>query len=184
MTIIAMIKAIKSGDQNAKLEIIKKFNPVLRKYAYYLSKEGAYSDLVVDFLDLLRTMNLDKIVDTSDGSMVKYIRRCINNCFNKRMAKLIKEKAEITFSELDDDEKNFVQSIKADNDGCDNFRLMLEDDFLLPQDAELISLIYLYGYSVNEIARMKRVSRQAVNQRKRRVLEKLRNTYSENSKGE
>lgn len=47
-------------------------------------------------------------------------------------------------------------------------------DYLTDNEYEIILLHFYYGYSISEIARMKKVSRQCVNQRKLSALGKLR----------
>jgi len=57
MTIDTIIQS-QSGRKISTLELVKKFEPLLKKYAYLLDYDDAYNDLLVDYLELIKKMNV------------------------------------------------------------------------------------------------------------------------------
>jgi hypothetical protein len=55
MTIDIIVRS-QGGDGDATLLLIEKFNPLLKKYAYKLSYDDAYNDLLLNFIELLHNM--------------------------------------------------------------------------------------------------------------------------------
>jgi len=49
-----LISRSQTGDKTATLELIEKFHPLLKKYAFRLFYDDAYDELLVDFVGLLQ----------------------------------------------------------------------------------------------------------------------------------
>lgn len=158
---------------------INKFKPLLKKYAYKLYYEDAYNDLLVDFIELIHNINLDHIHDKCEGKMVSYIYKSINSSFIKKLMALKKLHNCILYSELSENQSYYINIISSKND--EYFIHELPDISLVLTKKEflIIKMIYWSGYTVAEIAFVFGISRQAVNQMKRRALKKLETVFSD-----
>ena len=67
------ILAYQQGDEKAALELINKFKPLLKKYAYMLHQEDSYEDLQCYLLDLLKEIRQNDLHTTDDGAIISYI---------------------------------------------------------------------------------------------------------------
>lgn len=67
------LKRAQSGDDQAMLNLISKFLPLIKKYARKLGYEDAANDLIVDFIEFVSKWNLNNFYQSSDGAVVKYI---------------------------------------------------------------------------------------------------------------
>ena len=68
-----LIVQSQTSDSSATLTLIRKFDPLLRKYAYKLYYDDAYNDLLFDFIEFLNNIRLDRMRDTSEGVLISYI---------------------------------------------------------------------------------------------------------------
>lgn len=59
------------------MELTRKFHPLLGKYGRKLGYEDAEEDLIVDFIEWVKKLNLSNIYDSSDGALTNYISRYI-----------------------------------------------------------------------------------------------------------
>lgn len=174
-----LIAESQNGNSDAALLMIEKFKPLLRKYAYKLYYEDAYNDLLVDFIELIHNINLDHIHDKSEGKMVSYIFKSINSSFIKKLTAIKKLHNCILYSELSENQLYYVNIISSTND--EYFMHELPDISLVLTKTEflIVKMIYCSGYTVAEIAFVFSISRQAVNQMKRRALKKLETMFSD-----
>lgn len=56
------IRYAKNGNSEAMLELIKRFDRVIRKYARLLKYEDAYEDIVVEFIAFIHKFPIDSII--------------------------------------------------------------------------------------------------------------------------
>jgi hypothetical protein len=105
--IIDLITKAQEGNEDAALLMIKKFNPLLKKYAYKLSYEDAYDDLLLDFIELIHNIRLDHIRNKDEGSMVSYICTSVRASYIKRLMDIKKLHDFISFSELSEGDAVF-----------------------------------------------------------------------------
>ena len=159
--------------------LIDKFNPLLRKYAYHLVYEDAYCDLRLDFIEMIVKIDLNTLHRADDIAMLAYIRNVIKNSYIKRSKAFNIHKNntvyidEVIAEQLPDSRSEL--SLNSLFEGVDRDSLRKE---LTDFEFEIIKLIYWDGYNGAEIARFKNITRQAVNQARRRAIEKLRNLLS------
>ena len=78
-TVYELMVAAQNNDSKAMLTLIKKFRPILVKYSMMLNYEDSYDDLQVFLIQKIMTIDIDTIVNRSDGGMVNYIKRIIHN---------------------------------------------------------------------------------------------------------
>jgi RNA polymerase sigma factor (sigma-70 family) len=178
MTIDIIVKS-QGGDGDATLMLIEKFNPLLKKYAYKLSYDDAYNDLLIDFIELLHNMQIENIHNKSEGSVVSYICTSVHSSYVKRLIEVKRLRNLLLYSDLNDSELYYVESISSTNDVYQDYGLSFIQKILTKQELAVINMIYFSGYTVMEIANFYGTSRQAVNQMKNRALKKMRNYFSD-----
>lgn len=170
--IIPLIKRLQSGDSDATLPLIEKFNPLLKKYAYKLSYDDAYNDLLLDFIELLHSIRLEQIRNKTEGGLVTYIATSIRNSYIRK-SKCRNIGNVVVFSSLSNKEMYYVDTALATIDNFAQHELPELNRVLTKSELLVLEMIYLWGYSVSDIAYMRGVSRQAVNQTKKRAINKL-----------
>ena len=163
------VETIRNGDQALLEALIVQFMPLFKKYSYYLQDEDACSEYILTFIEIVLNANFDGFNDKDyNHQFLAYVARAIRNkyvCLSKKKQtnenKVIplENAYNITLEESAYDDVAFFEMVKILN----------------RQQAEIIILIYYWGYSAAEVARMKKMSRQAVNQCKQRALKILRN---------
>ena len=98
-------------SESAELEMLQRFERLLRKYARLLNYEDAYSDLVVFFLELLLSDNIKGLIGKPDAIIVNYITKAIKNEYI-RLSKSMQRKY-ILYSDLNENEQFIVASRHA-----------------------------------------------------------------------
>ncbi|HCF71102.1 MAG TPA: sigma-70 family RNA polymerase sigma factor [Syntrophomonas sp.] len=161
------------GDSEATLMLIKKFEPLLKKYAYKLYYDDAYSDLLFDFIELLHHIRLDRMRGLSEGILISYIGTSIRSSYIKRLIDLKKLRSFVPYSALSDGELYYAEATSATADPHFKLEMTGIDQVLTELELSIIKMIYLLGYTVTETANIYGISRQAVNQTKKRALQKL-----------
>lgn len=169
--IIDDIRNGQNGDQQAILDLIKKFSPILKKYAWKLKTEDAYYDLQLEFLETILHLDYTKLRETSDGAMVQYLSQSVYHAYIKLLRHLIDNKVPtVSIDELADSilypNSLFYESPCIFNE--------FPSTMLTFQEADIFYKIEIFGYSAAELARERGTSRQNVNQIKRRAVDKLR----------
>lgn len=170
-----LINQSQKGNNEATLSLIENFNPILKKYAYKLFYEDAYSDLLIDFIELLHNIRLNLIYDKSEGSLVSYLVTSIRRSYIKRLIGLEKNQRFVRYSDLSEGEVYYVEAAASTYDNYFAFELLDLKHILTNSESRVVNMIYLSCYTVPEIAGILGISRQAVNQTKKRALNKLKN---------
>lgn len=174
--IIDTVQESQRGNQEATLELIKKFEPALRKYARKLETEDAYYDLQLDFLETINAIKCDELKQRGDGALVNYISRSIRHACANRIREIIAQK---TVSDSIDETPDAVfyrnSAYHQPKFPC----LDIPKDLLTSLEKETLFLIHTMGYSASEVARSRGVTRQNVNQVKLRAEKKLRKYLTE-----
>lgn len=173
-----LINSVQKDDKEAMTELINKFHPLLKKYAAKLNYEDAYEDIVLYYIGLIKSINLDQLVCTRDEVIVSYINVSIINFYKKKVLKLINDKKEIVLSDLTEEQMYYADVKSAVEDKTDIFIEFGLRDLLSDNECRMIYLIYVEGYTTAEIARLSNKSRQAVNQLKNRALKKIKNALN------
>lgn len=161
------------GDKEAMLELIQKFSPLFRKYARKLNYEDAYEDIILFYMEMIRSVNLERIVSLEDGAVISYINVSIINYYNKRVRQIIRCEKEVALSDLTEEQKYYVEARAAKLNQTDFFAELGIKSLLSEKEYQIIYQIYEEGYTAAEIARISQQSRQSVNQLKQRALKKI-----------
>lgn len=172
-----LIARSQAGKSNATIMIIRKFNPLLKKYAYKLYYEDAYYDLLTDFIELIHNVQLESMHDKSDGSFISYIHKSIYDSYIKRSVNLKKLNNIVLYSDLSDNQLFYIETVSATSDIYFEHELPVLQKVMTKSELEVINMLYLRGYTVTETACDLGVTRQAVNQMKKRALKKLQILY-------
>lgn len=182
--ICRLLVRAQKGDQKAMLELISRFQPLLKKYAKKLGYDDAYEDCLLFFIELVKGMDLNKLSDLKDQAVVSYIKVSVSHFYGKKVRKMIEEEREIAFSELTEEQRYYIEAKTAKQDERNFFIELGVDRLLNPNERMILYLVYANGYTIAEIARKCHKSRQTVNQLKMRTLDKLRKMeHSENRGG-
>lgn len=168
-----LISESQKGSQSATLFLVEKFNPLLKKYAYKLYSEDAYEDLLLNFIELIHNIKLDNIHEKDEGHIISYICTSIHRSYIKRLTTIIKQRNIISFSNLSEKEVKNVDVLSSTYDKYFEFELLGIQKILSKNEMTVIEMVYLLEYTIMEIACSFGVSRQAVNQTKKRALKKL-----------
>lgn len=170
---VDLVVQLQKGDKEAALALINKFDPLLKKYAYKLYYEDAYDDLLIDFIELLNHIRLDRIRDTSEGILVSYICKSIRSSYIKRLITLKRLHNFVPYSDLSDSERYYALAASASFDNYSILELTGIDNVLTESELSVVKMIFLLGYTVAETASVYGITRQAVNKTKKRALQKL-----------
>ena len=165
-----LILMSKEGDRESVLKIIEKFNPIINKYTRILNyDEDCKEELIVELIEIINKIPTEKL--KSDRYIVSYISTSLKNKYihisQKRNKISAKEVGEIEFNLLTDEVFSIDDKLILNN--------MLKD--LTPIERQVIKHKYINGLRDVEIANLSHISRQAVNQSKKRALNKLKKKY-------
>jgi RNA polymerase sigma factor (sigma-70 family) len=168
-----LINQSQAGDSEATLTLIKKFNPLLKKYAKKLYYDDAYNDLLLDFIELLHNIRLNRIRGPNERFLVSYICTSIRSSYIKRLISLKKLRNYIPYSALSEGQLYYAEAASATSDPYLRLEITGFEKLLTQSELSIIKMIYLLDYTVTETADIYGISRQAVNQTKKRALQKL-----------
>ena len=160
------------------LKLLLLFEPLLKKHARNLEYPDAYCDLQAALVDVIARLDTARLANRSDGAVVNYIGKTMYHRY------IALSKAQRRYDQFHTPLDELTEAYEARNAAVPEMHvgpLDLGDlhDYLTDNEYEIILLHFYYGYSISEIARMKKVSRQCVNQRKLSALGKLRRALSE-----
>lgn len=172
--LIDVIRSAQGENQEDMLLLLEKFSKLFKKYGKKLNYEDAENDLTADFIELIKTFDLKKLNNTGDGAVVNFLVRATYRFYLKRLNLLIEKRPrEISIEDMTFRQKKTMlgQMVVEDDDPV----FMLFPQWGLTQK-EIIVLneIYEKGHTASEVASILHVSRQNINQIKKRAEEKLR----------
>ena len=152
-------------NENAVIEIIKRFTPLIKKEARRLDYEGAESDLTIHLIEVLYSLNSEKIDRFFEGQAVNYISMSLKN---KSIDIVRKKNKSILEVEL-------FESIYVNEEYKQHEIKELLDE-LSERQRNVIVLKYYYGYSDIEISKCLGISRQAINKIHRVSVKKMKSS--------
>ncbi|PWE85254.1 hypothetical protein LG34_17060 [Eubacterium ramulus] len=167
----------KNGDQDAKMKLINKFMPVIRKCSRKLYSEDAENEMILFILELIPKIPDNLLRPENDGKIVNYISISVKNHYSYCIRKKMQEKDKIPFSDLSEEQLHLLENELSTNDEMNK---LIQDDLdisLSEKEYKVIVMFYFEQYSIAEIAEEFNVSRQAVNQMRCRAINKLRKIY-------
>lgn len=183
-----IVKMAQEHDEQSMEFLLKKFQPLIKKYTYLLRYEDAYSDLQLGFISIIHTVNLSKMWSRDDAHVFAYIAKSFYHAYIE-LSKKRKLETPITFSALiaknssnKSDEADAMQIIDQIAAQCDTY-LQLEWDFLwsvlTEREAKIIQLAFYFRYTTNEISELFNVTPAAISQSKSNALKKLKLVFKD-----
>lgn len=165
------ITAAINNDSEAMSELIDLFSSQLDSYSRRLEGEDTRQELSLFLLLLIRNLRLESFQQKNDKAILSYISKSLKHQYFKLSACSRKKNKEMELSPLYE-----IPYIVPYADHC-----ILESSLsrLNSSERQLIFLLYFQGYSIKDIAAAKNVSVQALNQKKLRILKKLRSFLTE-----
>lgn len=155
-----------NGNSFAQLQIVQRFQPLLKKYAALLKYEDAYSDLQLYLLELLHSGKLTKLQRKDDGTFESSIRHQYISLNSRKNA--VDNSVIASVDEID-----FDQMSLSSNDEYPELLISDLHSVLQPSELALLSQFVFKGMSIADIAEKSGVSRQAINRKKLSILKKL-----------
>lgn len=153
MLVDDILKA-QSGSEDATLLLVDRFNPLLKKYARKLNYEDSYNDLLVEFIALIKGIDVSNLNVKGDGSIVSYISKSVCNCYiHKSKANSEYLRRNFTFSDLSEEEKYYAEVSLSTLDNHDIILKFSLNSILNQHELSIIKKIYLLGYSSTDIAK-------------------------------
>lgn len=175
------------GDPDATMDLVNKFQPLLRKYKTKLNYEDAYNDLLLKFLELLSSFKLEKFNSPNDWALLLYIKTSMYHSFIA-LSKLHKKTSCVETIPISEENQDDDYMWKWDKlwSTTDQY-LHIEFDFLYKAltkyEAEILIYHYYLKYPLKEIAQLYSVSLPAISKAKSNAIKKLREQLKkENSK--
>ena len=160
-------------DDEAYLSLLMKFDNLLKKYARLLNYEDAYEDLRLFFLELVLSMKNKEIALKNEGAIINYISFSVKNQAIA-LSKKLKEQFETIFSDISEQQMSIIENIIAEENQEQISHYYPKDERFTLKEAKLLEKIYVECYSISELSKEMGVSRQAINQMKKRALGKIK----------
>jgi RNA polymerase sigma factor (sigma-70 family) len=175
MTLYDLVKGAQDGNESCMLTLVEKFIPLLRKYAGILKTEDSYEMLLLGFLEVILSIDLQKMQSTKDGALVNYFATATFHSFLKYQKRFYKESEHtILYEGLSEAQQYCIQNKLVAYD--DLFEVEYDDlltAVLTDREREVLVGILVEGNTAAFIADQLGVSRQNVNQIKVKALKKL-----------
>ncbi len=157
-------------EKDEMLCLLQQFDPLLKKYAHALHYEDAYNDLQLCFIELIVRIKAEGFIGKDEKYILSYIRKSV-----------------ISFSIKLSSQRMYRRMVESKNDDysrCDSYIGLLWCDLqnlLTKDEQQFIVDLYFEDISASELAKSGQVSKQAISNKKRRILDKIRNYYKEAS---
>ena len=168
-----LIISAQKKNNDAMMSLINNFQPLLKKYSRKLNIEDSYPDLLLYFVELIQSMDISKLKSSTDAVIVTYISRSVYNHYCHILKNIIYLKQEIVMSALTCEQTYLLQNKISSKDPQDIFVELNLQEHLTPKENMIIYLIFIKGYSSEDIAKKNNQSRQSINQTKKRALKKI-----------
>lgn len=169
-----IIRSYQNGDSASAWDLVQKFTPLLKHYAYLACKEDAFEDLQCAFLSLLKNLPLDKLTSHEDGVIINYIKKSVRNAYIS-ISKGKGGKGKIV-DFIDDLPTSAAADFNKRNSQLDSHESLIKTDMravLTENEYNVLYQLYFEQRSVSEIATRMNKTRQAINQTKKNALRKL-----------
>ncbi len=170
--LIKQISKAKTGDQNTIQSLIEMFTPLINKYTKAAHwDEDTRSELILTLIEVIHKMDIDSFKTPNDYAVLKYIKRSIVN----KYIQINKDNAIINL--IEEYAENIYYGERNNPDLYDEYRFIALNEtirsLLTNKEYYCFIMIYDYGYSPAEVARITGVSRQTIHETKRRAVDKL-----------
>lgn len=171
-----IIKA-QNGDSASVVDLVQRFQPLMRKYSAMLNYEDAFYELQFVFIKaILKTPDVIGKFPNAYAT-IAYLHKCIVSEYMRLQRNLQKKRNEVNLTQLTDTQlTDFENSLRYEDDYSD-----IEFGFirnrLTEKEFEVIYRHYYLCQSIASIADHFSVARQNINKTKKRALDKLLVAY-------
>lgn len=165
-TLYEAVLLSQKGDNDATMQVINKFRPLIKKYSYKLNYDDAEADLTAFLIKIIKKLPVNKNLDMrNDGCIVNYIHKSLTFQYFYLYKKVHQINSMEICLEMD-------ISIEDDFSQIEN-SIMLEKllEVLPEKQKTVIKGIYIENRKQSEIASELKVSRQAIYRIKKQALE-------------
>lgn len=166
-----LVRQYKDGDNDALIEIIDVFKPVINKYSRNSYNEDMENELVLFMITLLDKMPVREEVLNNDKYVFLYILKSLKNKYI-----YINKKSYERYSNelLNNEYLNYhdYESLESDIVFYDMIK------FLSDVEKNILIKKYIGNLSESDIARKFNTSRQYINRTHKKALNKLRKMYN------
>ena len=168
MRLYSLLEGAQKKDKQSTADILSHFYPTIKKLGNGLHYEEAETDVIIVFLELINSMDIEKFYKADDEQISSYIHKHLRN----RSFNLFRRyKAKYTpYTQINYDILSDPNTPDLDNKLL--ISMLLKS--LVPLQREVIIRKYIYGFSDSETAKQLGVTRQAINKAKNRALNNLR----------
>ena len=147
---------------------------MVRLAAYSIFRNFPYFWPRHHFIELIHHIDIEKLNNTSDGAIVNFLIRSTYHYYVKRLQKERDRKVpEVYFEDLTPSQSNLVL-VQTAVELEESISGYFPSSGLSEREIFILMAVYTYGYSVSDIAKYLQVSRQNINQIKKRAENKIR----------
>ena len=169
--LVDIIVSAQNGNQADMLSVISKFLPIIRKYGVKLGGEDGKSELTVFLIELIQNFRVETLSNSCDGAITKYFCTCIYREFLRLNTKRQQETYLLLSDGAEMDYFTYHQETLPDGDPIEWY---ISAGSLTHIEEVVIRSIFEKQYTSAEIARQMDVTRQNINQIKKRALSKIK----------
>ena len=140
------VREAQKGSEEAKLELVERFQPTIRANAWKLNREDGKEEMTLAFLEILESMNLEKLRSREDGVIVSYFKNALRHAYCHKVEESIKQPS-VAFS-IDNTEEQEREAVLAQDGwntaGKDRYFFTLFEGCseLTEKEKEVLTLIY------------------------------------------
>ena len=171
--IIGLIKLSQLREGKSLVELIGLFDPLLKKYAKKLKYDEAYYDLRFEFINAIYKLKTTNLEELSEGQIINYITKMIYHHYINQSKKNRSNVKSMVFSEMSDQMVSIINAKLVVEDQQKDYEIEFALRKLNSDEQKLVYLIFFKEYSIQEIALSYGTSRQAINQKKKRIIQKM-----------
>ncbi|MDB0438054.1 hypothetical protein C4R89_00695 [Clostridioides difficile] len=170
MKLIDIITEYQDGNNYLILSLLDKFKFLIKKISNKLDYECAETDLVIYLIELIKSIDTSKLLNKSDGALIKYI----NTSLNRKSISLYNRNKKFNTETIkyNDDRKSITPC--SDTNELELYSLL---NCLSDIQKKIIIDKYINNLTETEIACTLGISRQTVYSNKVKALSKLKKYY-------
>lgn len=168
----SLILKAQEFDTAAMTELIEKFKPIIKKYSKQLNHNpDLRSELMLGFIELIHNIDTNRFSPgITDGIIINYISVSMRHLYIKISQNEHKYNSFIIHDPQYIDDLSITDSISHENTLIYDLKnILTEREFFCVYN------IVISGYTAKELSNSLGISKQAVNQCKKRALTKLKN---------
>lgn len=173
----------KNSNENATLEIIDFFKPIIDKHVRQSKySEDVRSELTLHLIEIIKTLDLDKLRCSTDFALINYIKKSLYHCYlNISMTEQQRRQKE---NHYEDDDLIDLLGADTDAENAENDILLdlLMKSVLTEKEYICIKLMVIRELSASQAGKILGITKQTANTTKLRGIKKLRKVYEERNK--